>query len=256
MVPRVPALAHGEERDQSGLGRRLGRVVGRRAEVGVHDAVHGPRAVQNVHVAQHSRVQEPVPQRLAPTEHGNKRRHRKAPGEVPPGVGLLLEHDERVLLQVLHIHLAPGESHLLGLLDQQPPHVRVEPAAVRVVRIRLSVAVDVVRAVVARPVVDRALVRDRVGDHEKETRDGVRVVAAVGPEPVRARGDAESGNGPEDECEKQRLPMHGCRRLVGGNVGGCEQASVMQKAPERSVCQLEQDIFASRRQKQENRVER
>jgi len=94
------------------------------------------------------------------------------------------------------------------LLHEQPPDVRVEKAASRVVRVRIRLRVLVVHAVVARPVENRALVGNAVRQHEEEPHAPVGLVGTVRPEAVHAASDPEAADRPQDESEEECLPLH------------------------------------------------
>ena len=65
-------------------------------------------------------------------------------------------------------------------------------------------AVEVVCAMVARPVVDRALVGEAVAQHGERAKAEARLVAAVRPQPVRPTGDAEATNRPQCSGPQER----------------------------------------------------
>ena len=118
-------------------------------------------------VAEGARDPERVPEGLAPAALGHDGGEDVAHEEREPGVEFLLEHDEAIARQVGEVELLALGHDVGVLLHVEPAHVREEEAARRVVRVRVRLGVLVVHAVVARPVVDRALVRDRVHEHEE-----------------------------------------------------------------------------------------
>ncbi|GLH16445.1 uncharacterized protein GBIM_20714 [Gryllus bimaculatus] len=75
----------------------------------------------------------------------------------------------------------------------QPAHVREEEAAAGVVRVGVRLAVLVVHAVVAHPLVDVVLEGQRVDHHEEEAERPLGLVRAVTPQAVGAGGDGHGG---------------------------------------------------------------
>lgn len=96
---------------------------------------------------------------------------------------------QRTLLSSLTTSI---ETYRGVLLDVQPPHVREEKTARRVVRVRVLLRVLVVHPVVSGPVVNRPLVGHRVDEHEKHSSDPVRVVRSVRPQTVYPAGDSKT----------------------------------------------------------------
>lgn len=76
------------------------------------------------------------------------------------------------------------------LLDEQPTHMREEESAGSVVRVRVRLRVLVVHAVVAGPVPDAALVRDRVAEHQEGAQRETSLVRTMRPQTMRTAGDA------------------------------------------------------------------
>mmetsp|Transcript_23448 Transcript_23448/g.70021 ORF Transcript_23448/g.70021 Transcript_23448/m.70021 type:complete len:300 (-) Transcript_23448:15-914(-) len=244
-MPVVPALANREDGDELVLRGVALRVV-RPPAPQVRARVDHPRAVQHPHVPQAARHEEAVPEGLAPRELRHKPRDEEAPHKVPPRVVAVLEHDGPVRLQVVHIDLAPRLRHARVLFEVQPPHVRKPKPADRVVRVGHRLRVEVVRAVVARPVENGALVGARVDQHHDEAVGEGRLVAAVRPQPVRAAGDAKAGDWPEDEgppdggdlAVGHEEDARKAKQLRQCDVRGHREADVLQRRRERGAFAL------------------
>ena len=84
------------------------------------------------------------------------------------------------------IHLASGLSDARVLLKVEPSEVRKPESADRIMWVVDGFAVEVVCAVVTRPVEDCALVGDAVREHDHCTVQWTRLVRAVGPKAVCA----------------------------------------------------------------------
>jgi hypothetical protein len=82
--------------------------------------------------------------------------------------------------------------------------VRKEEAAAGVMRICTGLAVEMVRAMVARPVVDRPLVGYTVAQQDYRAESKARFVAAVSPEPVCAASYAEAADRPKRDGPQER----------------------------------------------------
>ena len=67
-----------------------------------------------------------------------------------------------------------------------------------------GLAMEVVRAMIARPVPDGALVGTAVGEHGEAAEEWARRVRAVRPQPVRATRDPKAGDRPQQEGKPQR----------------------------------------------------
>lgn len=68
-----------------------------------------------------------------------------------------MEHDHRIFIKVSNVYATPSFNNFRTLLTAQPAHVRVEQAALCVVRIRVRVCVLVVSTVVTSPFEDAVL---------------------------------------------------------------------------------------------------
>mmetsp|Transcript_29731 Transcript_29731/g.36900 ORF Transcript_29731/g.36900 Transcript_29731/m.36900 type:complete len:208 (+) Transcript_29731:403-1026(+) len=161
--------------------------------------VHHPCAMQHPHIAQAARNEEAIPKRLTPSVLRDKAGHEEAPEEVPPRVVLVLEHHKRILLEVVHIHLASGLRHPRILLQVEPAHVRKPEPANSIMRVGNGLRVEVVRAMIARPVKNGTLVGDRVAKHDDSAIGERCLVATMCPEAVGATSDTEAGDGPENK---------------------------------------------------------
>ena len=82
--------------------------------------------------------------------------------------------------------------------------MREEEAAAGVMRVCTGLAVEMVRAMVPRPVVDRPLVGYTVAQQGYRAEGKARFVAAVRPEPVSTASDAEATNRPQRDGPQER----------------------------------------------------
>mmetsp|Transcript_5738 Transcript_5738/g.12550 ORF Transcript_5738/g.12550 Transcript_5738/m.12550 type:complete len:304 (-) Transcript_5738:87-998(-) len=225
VVPVVPPLAEGGNSYERILRRVGSRVVGAISPQ-VSRRIHKPCAVQDVHIPQGSGSEKRCPERLAPPVLRNKRRHEEAPEKVPPRVEILLKHHAAILLEVINVYSTASLSNTRVLLEVQPANVGEPKAPDGVVRISNSLGVEMVRAVVPRPVVDGALICDAVCKHSEETVNEACLVAAMRPEAVGTTGDAESTNRPENEgpCKccnlaiRQEKKAHETKNLCDSDV--------------------------------------
>jgi hypothetical protein len=80
-------------------------------------------------------------------------------------------------------------------LDEEPSHVGEEKSTTGIVRVRVRLAKLVVDAVIAGPMVNGALVGNRVADDQKETHEEMGFVGAVTPETVDTNGNAKAAVG-------------------------------------------------------------
>ena len=118
------------------------------------------------------------------------------------------------------------------IVAQDPAHVREPEAPLRAVGVLVHVVHEpVVGPVLRPPDQDRVLQRHRAEEHEEQSRGPVRLVGAVRPEPVVARGDRDAAR-PEEEdhacprpqavAVREPVPRHQrqrrerCRREHGG----------------------------------------
>lgn len=85
-----------------------------------------------------------------------------------------------------------NHSYLGVLFHIEPAHVCKEKPSSSVVWIGILLRVLVVHAVVARPVVDGALVRHRVDEHHEHADGPMGVVRTVRPQPVNTSGNPET----------------------------------------------------------------
>ena len=88
------------------------------------------------------------------------------------------------------------------LAKQLPAEVREVDAARRVVRVRLRVREQAVRAVVARPGDRKALVRLAARLQQQHAHRSCRLLRPVQPQLARARRDAEPAHGVHEEPER------------------------------------------------------
>ena len=187
VVVVVPALAEGQERDPPAVARVVAR---REAAAAPHVGrrVHQPRRVQAEDDAE-----EDAPEHHRPAADGEQdeaeQRQRDVVIAVEPAVervggeiGRVLRHQRGVVV--------------VRIAEEDPPHVRPEPAVVRRVRIAVAVGVLVVDAMRRDPENRPALERQRPADGQEVLEGLRRLVAAMGVQPVVAQADAEADGEP------------------------------------------------------------
>ena len=189
VMPVVPALAE----DGYGSDHALARtdvVVVRPVAVLVRNWVDQPGCVQHHDVSGESEQKHAQPVGVEP-EHAVQTGQHIAEQHTHFHVVAVLEHHNRVFLQVGHIQrLAPAE-HVGMLVHQQPADVREPEAALRVVRVAVCFAELVMDSVVAAPVVDRPLMARAAQQHEKQTDGTASFVAAMRPKTMRSGRDSK-----------------------------------------------------------------
>lgn len=107
-------------------------------------------------------------------------------GATTDAVSLFLPHDHRVGLQVPHVDRPALAGDVRVFAHHQPAHVREEEPAGRVVRVGVRVGELVVHAVVAHPLVDVVLERQRLEQGQQHAHRETGLVAPVRPQPVGA----------------------------------------------------------------------
>ena len=136
-----------------------------------------------------SQGNEPI---LTPAEDGDQSGETEAEEHSEGEVVLLLEHNDLVLLQVLHVGSATSLNDQLVFLQKQPSAVREKQTILRVMGVLLGVGVTVVSAVVTRPMPDGTLVGTTVAKHQKDLDGGRGGVRAVRPQTVSSSGDTQT----------------------------------------------------------------
>lgn len=109
--PVVPPLPNGADRHERVLRRPRLRVV-RVVPEHVRGGVHEPGEVQHDAVAQRAGNPESVPEVLPPPVLAHQPGKDEAHEQREPGVKSVLEHHDRVRLQVGEVKGAPGLDHL------------------------------------------------------------------------------------------------------------------------------------------------
>lgn len=169
--------------------------------------VHHPGEMQDQTVAEASCNPKCVPKGLTPEISGDKRRHDEAHELREPRVPVTLETDHRIRSKVREIQLFAAFHYLRVFLHDKPPHMREEEATGGIVRIRICLRVLVVNAMIPGPVVDAALIRNRIEEHEEDAVRQGGSVGAMRPQTMDAGRDAQPGDGPQDEGLQKGLPL-------------------------------------------------
>ena len=122
-----------------------------------------------------------IPEILSPKVSRDLGRHDIAHVKCEPRIQFLLNVHALVLHQIGKVHLAPGLDYGLVLLDKQPSHMSKEETSSSIVRISIGLREFVVHSVVTSPVVNAALVGNRVAKHEEESNGKASFVGSVRP---------------------------------------------------------------------------
>jgi len=180
VVPVVPSFSDGTPRDEwilGGVGENIVRVI----SVEMSGRVNAPGEVKDNDVSEGSAHEKGGPEVFAPVARGNLCGQDKAHVKGCPWVALLLPVHEGIGQQIGEVHLATGLNDSGVLFDNEPTDVGVEKSSGGVVRIRGGFRKFVVDSVVASPMVDSSLVRNRVAQHKNRSEDKVGLVRSVRP---------------------------------------------------------------------------
>lgn len=165
--------------------------------------VYHPCAVKNPYVSKSSSHEECVPEVFSPSVVSYLSWHDEAHVKRKPWVAFPLEANDDVLLQVGEIHFATCLDDIRVLLYEQPTHVSEEKSASSIVGISRSFRKFVVDSVIAGPVVDTALVGNRVDEHKAQSSNEVSFIRSVRPQSVNSDGDTKSTTNQEEQGEKK-----------------------------------------------------
>jgi hypothetical protein len=116
-----------------------------------------------------------------------------------------LEHDDRVGLQIVEVNLLALLNHLIGFLLQKPADMRKKEPSGHRMGIVLRIGELVMQPVIPRPVENGALVGPGIQQHEQHLQRRRGRVALMGPQPVRAAGDAQRVQRVEGHFDGQEL---------------------------------------------------
>jgi hypothetical protein len=139
--------------------------------------------------------------------HGRESWEGETPSQVPEWVSSLLEHDNGVTLEILHVNRLACLIHGLALLHKKPSSVREPESAVCIVWICNSVRVQMMQAMIARPMEDGSLIGDGIEDHQDKPKSYPSFVGSVSPQPVDTCSDAKT------TADVQKHHKHECLQL-------------------------------------------
>jgi len=171
----------------------------------VRGRVHKPCKVEHNAVSQATGHEESIPKLFTPEVRRNLSGEDKAHVQWQPRVHLLLEHDDRISLQIVKTKVATGFDYTVMLLNIEPSHVSEKESAGGIVGVGVSLAVLVVDTVVAGPVKDRALIGDAVAHHKETSDEDVGLIRTMRPQSVDTNSYTESTDWPQNERPQEGL---------------------------------------------------
>lgn len=134
----------------------------------MRSAVDRPGEVQTGHVAEDTLVHEGVVPRLAPEVDGDHSGQQEAEEYLQQDEMLLMETHHGIGQYVTHIDLSTTTQHIRMLQHHQPANVREEEASICIVRIGVCFRILMMHTMIAYPIVQGVLRREREGNGKRE----------------------------------------------------------------------------------------